>query len=221
MKTILCVEDDVVILKNNRAALSANGYKVLQSETLAHARELLTTKKPDGMVLDILLPDGSGLELLHELRAAGSRMPVLLLTAWGKAADVARGLRAGANDYLAKPFEYEVLLARLETMFRNAELMPDAVSHGPVSVDILSRQAFLGGENMFLTQKEVSLLQLFVQNPGKIIEADYLYEKVWGQPLAGNDNAMKVMMSKLRAKLQGSGYTITASRGEGYCYEME
>jgi len=220
-KTILCVEDDAVILKNNRVTLAASGYKVLTAERLADARAILAERNPDGIVLDIILPDGTGIDLLTELRGGGSKIPVLLLTAWGKPSDVARGLKAGANDYLSKPFEYEVLLARVEAMFRNAELMPERISHGPVSIDILSRQAFLNGENMYLTQKEVSLLQLFVQNPGRIIDVEYLYERVWGQPMLNSENAIKVMMSKLRAKLVGTGYTITASRGEGYCYEME
>ena len=120
MKTLLLVEDEQDILENNRRFFEAAGFRVLTAENLAAARERLAGETPGAIVLDIMLPDGNGLELLKELREAGSKIPVIMLTAWGKASDVARGLKLGANDYMPKPFSYEVLLARVETMLHNA-----------------------------------------------------------------------------------------------------
>jgi DNA-binding response OmpR family regulator len=220
VKLILCVEDEARVLKNNRKALIDGGYKVLTAENLAQAREHLTRQTPDAVVLDIMLPDGLGLDLLAELRERGDKIPVLLLTAWDKPYDVARGLRLGANDYLSKPFEYEVLLARVEAMFRNVGQIPDVTEKGPLRLDILAGVAFMDGVDMLLTQKEFSLLLLFIQHEGRMMSAEYLYEKVWGRPMEGDDNAVRATVSRLRKKLTGSGYSITTDQGEGYCFKL-
>jgi DNA-binding response OmpR family regulator len=221
MKTILCVEDDLNILGNNRAVLIQAGYAVLTAENLAQARIHLSKQAPGAIVLDIMLPDGNGLEFLKELRAAGSKIPVIMLTAWGESFNVAKGLRAGANDYLGKPFEYEVLLARVEVLFRNVEQIPETMERGPLKLDITAGQAFLDGVDMLLTQKEFSLLLLFAQNEECAMSAEYLYEKVWRQTIGDDNRTLKKHLSNLRKKLEdgNSGYKITATRGEGYCFE--
>ncbi|MDR2788008.1 MAG: response regulator transcription factor [Candidatus Accumulibacter sp.] len=221
MKTILCIEDEREVLDNNRAALMWAGYAVLAAENLAQARKQLLHRSPDAIVLDIMLPDGNGLDFLRELRAAGNRIPVLMLTARGESASVAKGLRAGANDYLGKPFDYEVLLARVEALFRNVEQVPEALERGPLKLDIAAGRAFLNGVDMLLTQKEFSLLLLFVQDEGHVMSAEYLYKKSWGQPIGDDHRTLKKHMSNLRRKLEegNSGYKITAARGEGYCFE--
>ncbi|MCL2857350.1 MAG: response regulator transcription factor, partial [Oscillospiraceae bacterium] len=167
MKTVLCVEDELKILENNRKAIEDAGYTVLTAANLKQAREHLARQTPGAIILDIILPDGNGLDLLKELRGAGSKIPVLMLTAWGKPSDIARGLKLGANDYISKPFEYEVLLARLETMFRNLEQVPETIIKGPVTLEVFSNKAYLGGENLALTQKDFDLLFLLVQNEDK------------------------------------------------------
>jgi DNA-binding response OmpR family regulator len=221
MKTILCVEDELKILGNNRAVLTQAGYAVLTAENLAQAREHLSKQTPGAIVLDIMLPDGNGLEFLKELRAAGNKIPVIMLTAWGESFNVVKGLRAGANDYMGKPFEYEVLLARMETLFRNVEHIPETVQRGPLKLDITAGQAFLDGADMLLTQKEFSLLLLFAQNEECAMNAEYLYEKVWKQTIVDDNRTLKKHLSNLRKKLEdgNSGYKITATRGEGYCFE--
>jgi DNA-binding response OmpR family regulator len=221
MKLILCVEDERRVLENNRKALNDSGYEVLTAENLAEAREYLSKRQPDAIVLDIMLPDGLGLELLTELRSGGSKIPVLLLTAWDKPADVARGLRLGANDYLSKPFEYEVLLARTEAMFRNVEQMPERLTYGAFTFDITSGQAFMNGADLLLTQKEFAMLVLFMQNVDRVMKAEYIYEKIWGQKMNEDAGAVKHQVSNLRKKLKGSGYTVSSTRGEGYCFERE
>jgi CheY-like chemotaxis protein len=140
VKTLLYVENDATILNNVRNALSEAGYGVLTAETLAQAREHLSDAALDAIVLDIMLPDGNGLDLLTEMRAAGSKIPVIMLTAWGEPGDVSRGLLLGANDYMSKPFDYGVLLARVTAMFRSVEQMPEAVKKGPLALDVVAGQ---------------------------------------------------------------------------------
>lgn len=219
MKTILCVEDEPHILENNHKALADNGYNVLTAERIAEARERLARQTPDAIILDIMLPDGLGLDLLTELRAGDSKIPILLLTAWGKPSDVARGLKLGANDYLSKPFDYEVLIARVETMFRNVEQLPERLAYGKLSFDVLSGQAFADGVDLVLKPKEYALLLLFAQNPRKILEADELYKKVWKTPLAGDKNTLQATISSLRKKINIHGFDINILRGKGYYFE--
>ena len=218
MKTVLCVEDELKILENNRKAIEDAGYTVLTAANLKQAREHLARQTPGAIILDIILPDGNGLDLLKELRGAGSKIPVLMLTAWGKPSDIARGLKLGANDYISKPFEYEVLLARLETMFRNLEQVPETIIKGPVTLEVFSNKAYLGGENLALTQKDFDLLFLLVQNEDKVLDAGYIYETIWAQPMIGDKNAVQAAISKLRKKLAGSGYDIETVRNKGYVF---
>ena len=98
-------------------------------------------------------------------------------------------------------------------------MIPDALEVGPMRMDMASNRVYLYGEDMGLQLKELSLLQQFMQHPEKMLTAEFLYEKVWGQKLLSNDSSLKVAVSKLRSKLEGSGYTVIASRGEGYCFE--
>jgi DNA-binding response OmpR family regulator len=221
MKTLLLVEDELNILENNRRFFEGEGYSVLLAGNLARAREHLAREAPGAIVLDIMLPDGNGLDLLKELRETGSKIPIIMLTAWNKSSDVARGLKLGANDYVSKPFTYEVLQARMEAMFRNVGQVPDLVEKGPLKLDMIASQAFLNGLDMLLTQKEFSLLLLFAQNEGRMLGAEYLYEKAWGQPMNEDANKVRAQISRLRKKLSGSGYTIAVEYGEGYRLEKE
>ena len=219
MKLILCVEDELDVLENNRKAFEDAGYAVLTAANLEQARGLLEKQTPDAIVLDIMLPDGLGLDLLSEIRVRGSKVPVIMLTAWDKPYDVARGLRLGANDYLAKPFAYEELLARVETMFRNVEQMPERFAHGKLSFAVVSGQAFMDGIDLKLTPKEYALLLLFAQNPRKIMDAEELYRKVWSAPFAGDKNTLQATISALRKKISLYGHDINMVRGKGYYFE--
>jgi DNA-binding response OmpR family regulator len=221
MKTLLVVEDERDILQNHRDFLENHGYSVLPAENLAQAREHLSNAAPDAIVLDIMLPDGSGLDLLTELRTVRNKIPVILLTAWGKAKDVAKGLRLGANDYLSKPFEYEVLLARVEAMFRNVETLPAVIEKGAIKFKIKPMEALFGNQKIKLSPVEFFLLQLFVENEGAVMRKEYLYEEVWGADMEGDPDAVKKAVSRLRKKIEGSGYTINKLYGEGYRFERE
>ncbi|GHS92660.1 DNA-binding response regulator [Synergistales bacterium] len=221
MKTLLCVEDEFDLLQNNRVFFEGRGYVVLTAENLAQARKHLAAQAPDAIILDIMLPDGLGLDLLKELREAGDDTPVLLLTAWGRPRNIADGLRAGANDYMPKPFDYDVLLARVETMLRGAERIPEAITKGALKLDVTASEAFVNGTDMLLTPKQFSLLLYFVQRENQTMTAEDLYKKIWGQPLNNDSNALRNAAHQLRKKLAGSGYTVAAEYGVGYRFERE
>jgi len=217
-KVILLIEDDENLLNSNRLLLESEGYYVLSAETLATAKKLMRKITPDAIVLDILLPDGYGLDFLKEIRQTMA-VPVLLLTALDQSADIIKGLNAGGDDYLSKPFDTGVFLTRIKAMLRRAAHIPDVLQKGTLKISVTSGQAFINGKDMLLAQKEFNLLSLFAQHEGRTMTAEYLYEKVWGQPMGDNANAVKVMVSRLRKKLEGSGYTVTAEYGEGYRFE--
>jgi len=217
---ILLVEDEPAIQAANRKVLQRRGHQIRQAYTLAEARAIMDEKQPRAIVLDIELPDGNGLGFLRELRQT-SDIPVLMLTAMGTPEDIISGLEAGGDDYLPKPYELNVFLARVQTLLRRANIVPESISHGPLKLDIAAGKAYLNGEDMILSQKEYALLSQFLKSPDRMISAESLYEKAWGQPMAGDENAFKVTLSRLRTKLRGSGYTISSSRGEGYYFELE
>ena len=156
MKDILLVEDNRHILDGNRYFLEKAGDTCAAAETIAGAKEIIVEETPRLMILDLMLPDGNGLDLLAELRASSdpafSGMPVLILTGLGSNPDVVRGLSAGGDDYLPKPYDYEVLLARVKALMRRsgmnrAERSGDIIERGALKLDILSSQAFLRGED--------------------------------------------------------------------------
>lgn len=218
---LLLVEDEPIVQANNRKILERRGYAVRQAYTLAEAWEMVNGEEaPGAIVLDIQLPDGSGLDFLHGLRK-NSNIPVLILTAMGTPQDIVRGLEAGGDDYLPKPYELSVFLMRIQALLRRASLVPDTLEAGPIRIDTASSKAYVKGEDLGLQQKELSLLIQFVQRPGEVMGAECLYEKVWGQKMARDTGALKVAVSKLRSKLEGTGYTIVASRSQGYSFEEE
>ena len=220
MKQILLVEDNEQIMQGNERMLKRRGYEVTCALTLADARKAVKTRMPDLFVLDIMLPDGSGLDFMAELRKV-SQTPVLLLTGLTTPEDIVRGLTAGGDDYLPKPYDFGVLLARVEALLRRAQQVPERIQKGRLILDVTADVATLDGTDLMLSQKEFSLLLIFVQNEERFIGAEYLYEKVWNQAMAGNSNTLKTTINRLREKIKSSGYRIAWSRGEGYCFESE
>ena len=215
---LLLVEDEPAVQSNNMKILQRRGYAIKQAYTLAEARTLIAQEAPRGIILDLQLPDGSGLDFLADLRK-DSDIPVLILTAMGAKEDIVRGFETGSDDYLTKPYDLSVFLMRVQTLLRRASSIPDVLEYGGLQLYPAAGKALLNGEDMLLSQKEYSILQLFVQYPEKILSAEYLYEKVWGYEMIEKDNSLKVVISKLRTKLSDSAYTVTASRGEGYYLE--
>ena len=220
MYNILLVEDDKDILQINKNMLKRHGgYNVYCAADLAAARETAASEDLDIMVLDIMLPDGSGLDYLKEVKQEKD-IPVLLLTALSETSDEIRGLQAGGDDYLTKPYDIEVLLLRIEVLLRKAGSVPNVVKKGALTLRINSNQAFVNGTDLKLTKDiEFSLLNIFVKNENKMLNAEYLYEEVWGQPMANDKNAVRKAINRLRPKLAGSGYTITTEHSKGYSFE--
>lgn len=226
-KTILLIEDDKKVQGFNKRLLAGEGFVIITAMTLSKAREHLAGHGPaggsrlDAIILDIGMPDGNGLDFLRELREQGNRIPVLLLTGYGEEKDVLLGFQSGCDDYLPKPYTFKVLLARLERLLYRAELLPETVTRGALTLNILAKEAFLNGEDLMLTPKDFTLLQYFVQNEEQTIDKDVVYEKVWGRPMAGDSQALGSAVSRLRKKLNGCGYTISAEYGNGYRFERD
>ena len=215
---ILLVEDNEEIQAANKDMLELIGYEVTLAMNLAEARYALKHKNHDVIVLDIMLPDGNGLDFLMELRTY-SQIPVLMLTAMGTSEDTVAGFSTGADDYIAKPYDYKVLAARIEALLRRAGRIPEMLQKGSLQLDVVANQAFLHGKDLLLTPKDFTLLVVFTQNEGRLIGNEYLYEKVWKGSFNDNPMALRNAVSRLRKKLVDSGYTISVTRGEGYLFE--
>lgn len=215
---ILLIEDDARLVNSNRLLLESEGYHVLTAGTLKTAWSRLAAITPHLIVLDILLPDGNGLDFLKALRRV-SAAPVLLLTALNTNLDIVKGLEAGGDDYLPKPFDVDVFLTRIKAMLRRAAHVPETLEKGALTLSLTSRQAFLYGEDLLLPQKEFALLLLFAQHEDRLLSVEFLYEKVWGRVMNDDTNAVKFQISRLRKKLADSEYTISAEYGGGYRFE--
>jgi DNA-binding response OmpR family regulator len=168
-------------------------------------------------VLDILLPDGNGLDLCEELRN-GSKVPILFVTALSHNHEIVAGLQAGGDDYLPKPYDVNVFESRVDALLRRGSTVPDAVTKGGLKLETFSHQAYDNEKNLGLTRKEFDLLLLLAQNEDRLLGTEFLYEKIWGQPMMDNANAIKTVMSRLRSKLEPSGYTVEAVRTKGYIF---
>ena len=217
---LLLVEDDPMTQAQNRASLEKK-YQLRQVSTIAAARSIIATYgMPRAIVLDIVLPDGNGLNFLRELRKT-SNVPVLMLTSQSTKDDIHDGLTAGGDQYLVKPCNPELFVTYVETLLRRSSLLPDALVMGPIRVEPASGRAFVNGVDMLLSHKEFALLQQFVQHVGKILLASDLYERVWGTKMLPDDTSLRSAIYRLRKKLSGSGYTVTVEYKEGYMLEPE
>ena len=222
---ILLIEDNEQILRGNERMLKRRGYTVATALTLAEARTRLEEQMPHAIVLDIMLPDGSGLDFMREIRRSHrdashdiSNVPILLLTGLTTPEDVVRGLSEGGDDYLAKPYDFDVLLARIEALLRRvrqtAVQFPKILTKGALQLDIIANRAFLDGSDMLLTPKEFALLLMMVQNEGKGHSTEYLYETIWKGTSSSDSSAVKTAISRLRSKL-GIEFNIENDKTKG------
>ncbi len=218
-QTILLVEDNEMVQKFNSKMLGEEGYGVKIATTLAVAKQQLKAAPPDIIVLDIGMPDGSGIDFLRELREEFDT-PVLMLTGYNKSEDVVLAFDAGCDDYLAKPYSFEVLLVRLKYLLKNAVKPSANVSRGMLEIDTLMGKAYVNGIDLMLTPKNFALLQLFMLNENVQLSVREIYEKVWGDDEFQSVKTVVNEISRLRKKLDHSGYVISSVYGGGYKFEV-
>jgi two-component system response regulator QseB len=212
---ILLVEDDDVLRDGIAAGLSLEGFEVDAVASIEDARAGLSVSDHGGVVLDIGLPDGSGLDLLVEWRRSEVTIPILLLTARNLVADRVDGLDAGADDYLGKPFDLSELAARVRAMLRrHGGRASDDIVLGPLALSVARRTVTLAGEVVAASRREFAILHALAEHPGHILSRRLLEDRIYGWQEEVESNAVEVHIHKLRAKLGRE--RIETVRGEGY-----
>lgn len=213
---ILLVEDHPELCEWVAKSLRQAGYAVDTAERGDHAEHYLRTGEYDGLLLDLSLPGMDGLEVLRNLRARGSRVPVLIFTARGSVDDRIRGLNLGADDYLPKPFELGELEARLKALLRRSAGQVPVVQLGDLSFDTVSRLPSVRGQTLSLTPRELAVLEVLLARIGRPVARDAVFEKVFSMAQDVRPETIEIYVSRLRKKLEGSGVQITTVRGLGY-----
>jgi DNA-binding response OmpR family regulator len=216
---ILVVEDDELLASALSRGLTAEGYAVEVAadgvDGLHRAREF----DYDAMILDLLLPGLNGVRVCAQLRAAGRHLPVLMLTAKDGPADHVEGLDAGADDYLAKPFKYPVLLARLRALLRRGPArLPPVLRHGPLALDPARHRCTRDGVELDLTPREFAVLRYLLAHREVAVSKQELLDHVWGDNDAADHNVVQVYISSLRRKIDTDGQQslVETVRGVGY-----
>jgi len=216
---ILVIDDDGSITSVLKRGLGYEGYTVDTAENGKEGLEIARQRPPDLVILDIMMPGMDGLEVCRRLRSVDEKLPILMLTAKDAVSDQVQGLETGADDYIIKPFAFEILLARVRALLRRLE--PEArevLRYQDLSLDTASRFARRGEREIELTTTEYELLQLFMRNPERVLTRDVIVDKVWGYDFEGNYNILEVYVRYLRLKLEEKGQKrlIQTVRGAGY-----
>ncbi|RYZ56181.1 MAG: response regulator transcription factor [Proteobacteria bacterium] len=216
---ILIIEDQNLIGKALKKGLVEEGYAVDWVTNLVDGLHLCREIEYDTMVLDIMLPDGSGLDLLKELRTANLQTPVIILSAKDTLADKSLGFRMGTDDYMTKPFAFEEVLLRIAALIRRKyQVYGQSMSVGDLELDLSARVARVGDKVLRLTSKEFSILELFVLKRTKILSRAKIAEHIYSDSAEQESNVIDVFINKLRRKLETAGLPplIETIRGEGY-----
>jgi len=213
--SILVVDDDPRIRALLRRTLQLEGYRVLEAADGKEALKMLDREEPDLVILDVLMPGPDGFAVCERIRERED-VPILMLTARDEVGDRVRGLRAGADDYLVKPFAMEELLARIHSLLRRAGRLEDRpLRFASLFLDPRTREVRREERLIPLTPKEFDLLKIFLQNPRRILDRDTLVSRAWGYDYEAESNTLEVHISSLRQKL-GEPRLIHTVRGAGY-----
>ena len=223
---LLLIDDDARLTAMVSDYLQANGFEVTSAGSLAAGRERLKQHSYDALLLDLMLPDGDGLDLTRELRADARtrRLPLLMLTARGESPDRIVGLEIGADDYLPKPFEPRELLARVKALLRrSATPMGDdeVLRFGRLEIDLGARQARLDGKPCDLTSHQFDLLVVLAQGAGRVLSRDQIMDGLKGHPLEAFDRSIDVHVSRIRAAIEDDPKApkrLLTVRGVGYVF---
>ena len=220
---ILLVEDDSRVAGFIRRGLKEENYAVDLAKDGEEAQYLAQTQEYDLMILDLLIPKKSGLEVLKELRKTGIKVPVLILTAKDEPRDKISGLDAGADDYLTKPFDFEELLARIRALLRRrGDLVPSVLRALDLEMDTIHHKVTRKGRLIELTNKEYALLEYFLRHPNQVINRSMISDHVWDQDFDTLTNVIDVQVARLRRKIDDgfSPKLIQTLRGRGYRLEI-
>lgn len=216
---LLIVEDDDIVAALVQEVLSREEISLTRARNCAEGRILIASGSFDALILDVMLPDGTGLELLSGLRKDGVKLPVLMLTSLDTVDDVVRGLDAGADDYLTKPFPVAVLAARVRALMRRTGTgTPERLRRSGLEVDRLARLVLVHGKRLRLTPKEFALLEHLLLNSGRVVGRAELLQKVWNLNFDPGSNVVDAHLARLRAKLKRAGAEelIVTVRGGGF-----
>jgi two-component system response regulator MprA len=224
---IVIVDDEAAVRDSISRTLRFEGYTVSTAADGARALEVIRAEKPDGVILDLMMPVLSGLDSCRVLRAEGNFVPVLMLTARTEVSDRVAGLDAGADDYLAKPFALQELLARVRALLRRNEYAAGlAAPESPgelllfadLRLDPDTREVLRGERRIRLTRTEFAMLEIFLRNPRIVLTRTLMFEQVWGYDFGSASNGLDVYVSYLRRKLEAEGEPrlLHTVRGVGY-----
>ena len=226
--TILVVEDEESFVEALTVGLSREGFRVRVARDGAEALELFDAVRPDLVLLDVMLPKVSGVDVCRELRRH-SRVPIIMVTAKGAEIDTVVGLEVGADDYVTKPYRLRELVARIRAVLRrtptaDAEAAPsgDAIQVGDVMLDPERHEVSIRGNAVRLPLKEFELLALLLENAGRVLTRDTLIDRVWGMDYVGDTKTLDVHVQRLRAKIEddpGAPRHLVTVRGLGYKFE--
>ena len=225
---LLLIDDDARLAAMVGDYLRAAGFEIDTAASLGAGRERLAARAYDALVLDLMLPDGDGLDLCRELRATAAtrQLPLLMLTARGEPTDRIVGLELGADDYLGKPFEPRELLARIKALLRRAQpadaTQPSEVLRfGRLEIDLGERSARVGGRPCELTGHQFDLLVVLAQSPGRVLSRDRIMDSLKGHPMDAFDRSIDVHISRIRAAIEDDPKAprrVLTVRGAGYVF---
>lgn len=218
---LLMIDDEVDVLEINREYFEGKGYEAVCASTLAMARFLLEEHAPDLILLDVMMPDGSGFDFCAELRHK-TNVPIIFLTCRDENENVVKGLLQGGDDYVTKPYDINVLSARVVAQLRRTGIMTAGkIELSPLVVDFLSGEASLDGVRIPLTQKELQLLGCFALFAGRRLSCEEIYRRAWGEASLGASGSIKTHVANLRKKLKlddGGWFELVSSGKNEYIF---
>jgi DNA-binding response OmpR family regulator len=219
MQNVLVIDDDAAVTSALRRGLSYAGFAVATANSGEAGLSAARDQPPDVVVIDWMMPGMNGMDVLARLRSADANLPVLMLTGKDAPADQVQGLEGGADDYVIKPFTFEVLVARLRALLRRQEAdHPSVLRFADLCLDVGTHRAQRGSREIDLTSTEYQLLHEFLAHPRRVLPKEALMERVWGYDFDGNANILEVYVKQLRQKLEAEGEPrlIHTLRGTGY-----
>ncbi|MEZ4503527.1 MAG: response regulator transcription factor [Dehalococcoidia bacterium] len=215
---VLVVDDDPTVASLLRRGLTYAGFTASVAHSGPEALQAVHDHRPDIVILDVMMPDMDGVEVCRRLRSTVPDLPIIMLTARDSTDDEIAGLEAGADDYVRKPFSFEVLTARLQALLRRHGADDTNLQYGDLTLDVPGRLAYRGERRIDLTTTEFDVLSLLVEHAGHVISKEQILEHVWGYDFGGNTNIVEVYVRALRVKLEAAGEPrlIQTVRGAGY-----